>query len=116
MTEDVPPPEETRFPLWVTDPKAVAEEENWADEDALTKQKRTNDLNWLWWYGKVVVALLIFFALLFLGSLTSWAAHYLLLSSYHWLDNDQFSKIQSVLFSGSVGGVVTLVANKHLSK
>ena len=116
MTEDVPPPEETKFPPWVTDPNAVAEERNWADEDALTKQKRENDLNWLWWYGKVVVILLIFFALLFLGSLASWAAHYLLPTDRHWLDADQLSKIQSVLFSGSVGGVVTLVANKHLSK
>lgn len=59
---------------------------------------------------------LVFFAILFIGSLGSWAAHYLLPVKYHWLTVDQLSKIQSILFSGSIGGVVSLIAQKQISK
>ena len=51
-----------------------------------------------------------------MGALVSWALHYLLNDSLHWLTPEQLSKIQSILFSGSVGGVVSLVLQKQLKK
>lgn len=115
-TDNRVPPPPSNLPTWLGDSKARAEEKNWDKEGKLRGQEEKNHLIWLRVYGWVVVAFLVVFAFLFLGSLGSWAAHYLLPTCWHWLSADQLSKIQSVLFSGSIGGVISLVAQKQLSK
>lgn len=115
-TDNTVPPPPSDLPAWLGDLKATAEERNWDKEGKLRGQEEWNHLLWLKGYGVVVFLFLLFFALLFLGSLGSWAAHYLLPCEYHWLSEDQLSKIQSILFSGSIGGVVSIMAQKHLSK
>lgn len=112
----VPPAPQSDTPRWIGYQQAKAEERNWDKEGKLRGQEENNHLLWLKAYGRLVALFLIFFALLFLGSLGSWAAHYLLPEKFHWLTLDQLSKIQSVLFSGSIGGVVTLMAQKQMSK
>jgi len=112
----VPPPEDDDLPKWFGDQKARKEDQNWDKEGKLKGQEETNHLWWLRAYGTLIILFLVVFALLFLGSLGSWALHYLLPERWHWLTPDQLSKIQSVLFSGGMGGVLSLVARKQLSK
>ena len=112
-----PPPPSDDFTAWFfNDRKAKAEEANWDKEGKLRGQEEKNKLLWLKAYGFMVFVFLIFFSLLFIGALGSWAVHHLLPSSFHWLDADQLTTIQSILFSGSVGGVVSIVAQKQLLK
>jgi|AntRauTorcE11898_2_1112593.scaffolds.fasta_scaffold01106_15 hypothetical protein len=117
MTDrEVPPPDEELIPKWFDDSKAKKEDQNWDKEGKLKGQQETNHLWWLRAYGVLIVLFLVVFAFLFLGSLASWAAHYMLPMSWHWLTLEQLTKIQSVLFSGGIGGVVSLVAQRQLSK
>ena len=109
-----PPRSLGKKPSWLEDSKAKSEDELWNDEDALIGQKRKNDMLWLKAYGFVVLIFTIIFAVLFLGSLTSWSLHYILPNCWHWLDEAQLSKIQSVIFSGALGGMVSFVAQKQL--
>lgn len=113
---EVPPPEEDDFPKWFDDQRAKKEDQNWDHEGKLRGQEETNHLWWLRAYGVLIILFLVVFALLFLASLVSWAAHYILPEHWHWLTSNQLSRIQSVLFSGGIGGVVSLVAQKQLSK
>lgn len=115
-TNNTVPPPPNDFPSWLGDVQARAEERNWDKEGKLRGQEERNHLLWLKCYGFVILLFLLFFTLLFLGSLGSWAAHYLLPTCYHWLSADQLSKIQSILFSGSIGGVVSIMAQKQFSK
>lgn len=114
--QDVPPPEDPDvfFPWAALDAKR--EEREWEHETALRGQETKNQVWFLKAYGIALVIFLSVFAALFLGSLVSWSAHYLLPEYWHWLTPDQLSKVQSVLFSGSVGGVISIMAQKHLSK
>jgi len=112
----VPPPENPPKPKWQSDQKALAEVGNWDNEGILRGQEEKNHLLWLKLYGFVTLAFLGTFTLLFLGSLLSWSWHYMAPECCHWLTEQQLSKIQSVLFSGSIGGVVSLMAQKQLSK
>ena len=115
-TENTVPPPPNDPPPWLGDFKAKLEEKNWDEEGKLRGQEEANHLLWLKAYGLVVTLFLICFAILFLGSLGAWSLHYLLPCDWHWLSDDQLSKIQSILFSGSIGGVVSLIAQKQLSK
>jgi hypothetical protein len=112
----VPPPDFDEPPKWMDTSLAKAEDSNFDNEGRLRGQKERNDLLWLRIYGWVVVSMMIIFSLLFLTSLISWAWHYTMPLSLHWLTDDQLSKIQSVIFSGSLGGIVSIVAQKQLSK
>lgn len=111
-----PPPDNPEPPSWVGDTLAKGEERNYPNEDALKGQRHKNDMVWLQVYGWVVVALMCFFAFLFIVSIFAWAYHYVMPVSYCWLNDEQLSKIQSVIFSGSLGGVVAAVAQRQLDK
>ena len=115
-SKPVPPPDSGEPPSWANDLLAKAEEKNWDKEGKLRGQKEKNDLLWLKAYGIVIIALMIVFALLFLGSIIAWAWHYVMPEYWGWLSPEQLSKIQSVIFSGSLGGIVSLIAQKQLSK
>ncbi|MEO0411014.1 MAG: hypothetical protein AAF221_04125 [Pseudomonadota bacterium] len=117
MPTDVPPPDSGEIPPWAeADPKAVQEQEKWADPKALQGQRNKNDLRWLKVYGLLVVILTAVFAMLFISSLVAWAWHYLTPCAWQWLSAAQLDRIQSFLFSGSIGGVVSLIAQRQLSK
>ena len=116
MSDVPPPPDGHEAPLWAEDSLAHNEAKFFPYEDKLRGQKAKNDLTWLRVYGWVVVAMMIVFALLFLSSIVSWAWHYVMPTRWGWLNDDQLSKIQSVIFSGSLGGIVSIMAQKQLSK
>ena len=102
-------------PEWAQDDQARAEDKYWADENKIKGQKTNNNLLWLRIYGLVLAAITVVFTFLFLLSLIAWSLHYLLPECWHWLSADQLSKIQSVLFSGGMGAVISAIAQRQLS-
>lgn len=112
----VPPPTEAEAnpPKWSDVSQAKAEEKNWTDEDQLKGVKVNNDILWHRVYGIVVVVLMVFLVLVFLASLGAWVIHYV--TPFSWLDDEQLSKIQSVIFSGSLGAIVSSYMHRQLSK
>lgn len=109
---EVPPPEIGASPKWA-DSMAIAEERKWNDLD---KVRNANDVRWLWVYGNIVVILTAVFAMLFIASLVTWAWHYLAPPSCGWLTPEQLSKVQSVLFSGGMGAVLSSIVQRQISK
>jgi prophage regulatory protein len=105
-------------PAWAKDTRAIAEEINWKNEGKLRGQREKNDLLWLKVYGGLLVFLTVVFTMLFVASLGIWAGHHLMPVYYAWLNESQLSKIQSIIFSGSIGGVVATILQKqlHLAK
>lgn len=110
-----PPPDAGKIPVWAGEGLAKGEERNWTDEKALQGQKNKNNLWALKAIGLVTVLLIWFFVLVFVLSLSSWLAHYILPDCWHWLNAEQLSKIQSVIFSGAIGAVVSSYVQKHIS-
>jgi len=112
----LPPPDGNDPPRWAKDNKAKKEDRFWENAKKLQDAKTWADVLWARAYGFVAVLLLLFISLLFLVSFLAWVAHYVFPEMWHWLSDEQLSKIQSVIFSGSLGGIVSLVVQKQLSK
>lgn len=101
-----------RRPEWAT-VEAEQEEQKW---DTLEEVKLANDKLWLTVYGKLLLLITIAFALIFLSALLAWAWHYIAPPYCHWLEDYQLSKIQSVLFSGGMGAVVSSIIRTQIGK
>ena len=114
MTDRIPTPPNDG-PAWAQSRDAIREERQWDDEDALRGQRSKNDLWALTAVGIATVCLIIFFAVIFIMSLGAWIMHQVMPESYFWLSEAQLSKIQSVIFSGAIGAVVTSYAQKHMN-
>lgn len=97
---------------WARDDDARAEEKLWGDDDALMGIKRHNQGRMLKLWGWIIPALMLVFTLLFAFSLVAWSWHYL--TPWPWLKADQLSKIQSIIFSGSLGALVTGYIQKQI--
>lgn len=125
-----PPPSDASKPSFAWDKNflARAEEQNWSNEDVLTGQLARNQLLHLTAIGWVVWLFIWLFAMIFLLSLVSWVAHQIAPECFgeyvsgafqcktrlHWLTDEQLSNIQSVIFSGALGALVTAGANKFV--
>jgi hypothetical protein len=116
MSNKVPPPPGGDPPSWASNTLAKGEEEFWPQEDKLKGQKHTNQLWILKVVGWIVPTLMIIFTFIFAVALVSWSAHYFLPEKNWWLTDDQLSKIQSVIFSGALGAIVSGYAQRHISK
>lgn len=57
---------------------------------------------------------MLIFVGIFVISLLVWIWHYI--TPWGWLNTEQLSKIQSVLFSGSVSAMITAFMKKQLDK
>jgi hypothetical protein len=100
------------MPLWV-DVDAQKEEKSW---NKLDEVRLRNDSLWLEAYGDIVITLTWIFSIIFILSLIVWALHYITPYWLHWLEQEQLNKIQSVLFSGGMGAIVSGVIRAQLSK
>lgn len=100
------------LPTWADDTLAKAENKKWGDDDALQGIKKRNEGRILQIWGLIVPVLMILFTLLFVTSIFAWAWHYL--TPWVWLKPEQLSKIQSVIFSGALGAIVSNYFKKHL--
>ena len=112
----VPPPDNTELPRWADQAMAKAEVKGWPDEDELRGQRHRNDMLWLSCYGWIVVGITIIFTLLFVSSLVAWTWHYLAPVNWAWLTPEQLSKIQSIVFSSSLGAIVTTIIKRQIDK
>lgn len=102
------------IPSWATgDNKAKDEQKNWGKLDSVIEE---NDVRWLRVYGYILPALTIAFSTIFICSILVWAWHYIAPTSCLWLQDHQLSKIQSVLFSGGMGAVISGIISKQLKK
>lgn len=110
----IPPPSAPlRGMRWARDSKSNLEEKNWKDLDQIKEQ---NNGNFLRVYGWIVITVSVFFTAVFLLSLGAWFSHYILPERCLWLTEDQLSKIQSVLFSGGMGAVISGVIKRQIDK
>lgn len=114
MSEKIPTDIPAGPLLWADNSLAKKEEKNWPDEDALQGVKRKNDILWMRIYGWICAFMMLFFTLVFVVSLGAWIIHHV--TSFCWLTPEQLSKIQSVIFSGSIGAIVSSYMQKQLSK
>lgn len=126
MRTEVPslPSDAGVIPQWA-DERAVEEVRKWPDETALRGQKTRNQLWALQLAGYLVPGLMIALFVSFVAALGIWVWHFLTPEAcvtvkdgppdcYHWLTADQLSRIQSVIFSGALGAIVSRLAQKHL--
>ena len=98
---------------WETDKTAKGEESKWPNQAALKGTKDENTLRLLRNSGYIAVGLMYFFAGAFVASMIIWLLHFL--TPFGWLQPEQLSKIQTVIFSGTLGAVVTAYAQKHIT-
>lgn len=110
---DIPSPDEIAVGAWADKESAVKEERNWSSLDDIHEN---NDKNWLKFYGFIVIGIAAIFTLIFLSGLVIWALHYMLPKCYLWLDPEQLSKIQSVLFSGGMGAVISSLIKRQMDR
>ena len=119
------PPEIDNPPSWANDPKAKKEKENWDNEKDLRGQVVKNRVKLLKTVGWIAPTMVIMFSIIFAFSFFAWIWHYLTPEciekciedkSYclQWLSVEQLSKIQSVIFSGALGAIVSVYIKKQL--
>ena len=114
MSEEIPTDIPAESPLWADNALAKKEERLWSSEEKLKGVKDRNDIWWHTCYGIVVVVVMIVLVLVFLASLAAWVIHQI--TPWQFLTPDQLSKIQSVIFSGSLGAIVSSYMQKQLNK
>ena len=112
---EVPGPsnEGVQLPKWHQDDRAKKENEKWGDDEALGAIKNKNDQRIHSVYGWIVAVFMILLSIVFAFSIISWAWHYLAPANCGWLEKEQFEKIQAILFSGSLGAILSHVIQKH---
>ena len=108
-----PPPRDWVKAEWRADSAAGNEDSRWPDEVAVQGTKDVNKLKLLRHSGQLAVVLMWVFAAAYVVSMGVWLVHFL--TPYGWLATEQLSKIQTVIFSGSLGAVVTVFVQKHIS-
>ncbi len=87
---------------------AQNEDDNWTNVDLITQQKNDNTLNELKLMGWIVWILMVLLCCLFVGFLGTWAWHFLIPAYWHWLCPDQIEKIESIIFSGTLGAMASI--------
>lgn len=109
---EIPIEQEAIIPAWA-DVAARREKKEWSDLDGV---KQTNNRWWLRVYGIILVLATVILFLLFMISLIFWSWHYLAPENLHWLSEGQLQKIQSVLFSGGMGAILSSIVQKQIGK
>jgi hypothetical protein len=113
---EVPPPPESAGanPSWADNSRAKSEEKNWNNEQKLKDATEKNSLRYIKVIGYIVPIFMIMASILFISAIAVWAVH--ILTPIEFLKPEQLSKIQSILFSGSLGAVISSYAHKHILK
>lgn len=111
--DSLPPPEPPEDWGWADQSMAEQEEKKWSKLD---ETLNNNDVNWAKTYGVVIIVFAVTFSAIFLGSLVVWSLHYMLPQSWTWLSPEQLSKVQSVLFSGGMGAVISSMLKKQIDR
>lgn len=110
---DVPEPDLSHGFSWEGDDSSEREAKEWTKLDQVRER---NDTLWLQVYGLLLVSVTVVLSALFIASLVAWAWHYLAPSCWGWLTENQLGKVQSILFSGGMGAIVSAIAKKQIDK
>lgn len=113
MTKELPSSVEDS-PDWASDSQAREEEQSWPDEGKLKGAKQENKIAFIKTIGFITPIVMWIFTSVFLVSFVSWSLHFLLPDYCHWLTEDQLSKIQSIIFSGAMGAIVSSYLKKQM--
>jgi len=100
------------LPTWVR-MQARNEANKW---DALDEIRLTNDSRWLRSYGWLMMLFTWTFGLAFIAAFFIWGWHYCASPQYRWLQSAELDKIQSVLFSGGMGAIISGIIRAQISK
>lgn len=111
-----PPGEWLREGAWDTDPMASFEVQNEPRLDVVQTAHQKNQVAVITHSGYLIIGAMYFFAFLFFLALGSWTYHYIMPESWHWMTEAQLGKIQSIIFSGSLGAITTSIAAKYFKK
>ncbi len=115
MTDVPPPTEEWKAEEpWEDDTLAQLEDQTDPLDAQILEQDKRNRLQFKKASGRLIVwSTYLFWAILVAG-LMVWCWHYL--TPWPFLTEPQLSKVQSVIFSGTLGAVVSSLAKGYLSK
>ena len=91
--------------------KSLAERNSFREEEQKIAHK--NKIGVLQHSGILVIVALWLFSLAFAFTFCIWLWHFLASSSYGWLNGDQLSKIQTLIFSGTLGAVASSVIQRY---
>lgn len=116
MTEDdgVPPPdpEWAQDQPWEADSLATLEETGDPLDAQLLEQDKRNRLNFKKATGRVIIWAVYLLAVLLAIGLLIWAWHFL--TPWGFLEPHQLEKLQSTIFSGTLGAVVSVLARNYV--
>lgn len=111
----IPKHPEKKKPSWLSTHKAKEEDINWEDENTLKGQKLKNQFYFTKTIGVIALIVISVFSIIFLTAFVVWALHFILPDSRHWLSPEQLSKIQSMIFSGAMGAIVSSYLKKQVN-
>lgn len=110
---DIPAPSVGESPAWAEAGLAQAEKRAWSElDDVQTK----NDVRWARTYGFILVAATITVTGVALGIFVIWAWHYVARDSWTWIDAPRLEHLQSVVFSGGMGAIVSGIIQRQLAR
>lgn len=97
---------------WVDDALAQFEEQTDPLDAQLREQDKRNRLRFKKATGRIIVWSVYLVWLLLTVGVSIWAWHFL--TPYNFLSPHQLEKLQSVIFSGSMGAVVSVLARNYI--
>lgn len=112
QTPKVPPPG-AELPLWADSSMAEDEKRNWSALEVVNHQ---NDVRWAKVYGWVVVSATVAVTATALVIFLVWTWHYIAPSKWTWIDVTRLEHLQSIIFSGGLGAIVSTIIQRQVTK
>ena len=111
-----PPPPDSwiNSDTWSDDYLALHEEEKFPDERQLRAAYDRNKLRVIRHSGIIIVAIMWIVTGVFLAAFVLWIWHQLAPPGFCWMTPEQLAKVQTIIFSGAVGGLVTTAVQKYI--
>lgn len=116
MTDKIPgpPPEFAEEEPWRDDSLAQFEEERDPWDAQIQTQDKRNRLAFKKATGRLIVWSVYGFWLVLALAFGVWAFHYI--TPWCFLSDDQLTKIQSVIFSGTLGAVIATLSKNYIDR
>lgn len=102
--------------VWQAESRVSGETQEWDNEKAIQNARDENTVSFLHHSGWIGIVFMYFVALVFIISIAIWFVHFLVPDQWQWLTETQLSKIQTVIFSGSFGAILSAYAQRHLNQ
>lgn len=116
MTDAAPPPPDDwkAEQPWEDDSLAVFEVQSDPLDAQLREQDKRNRLSFKKVTGRLIVASVVLFWLLITVSLIVWTWHFI--TPWGFLEEPQLVKIQSIIFSGTLGALISTMARGYIER